>query len=85
MLWLQGTPVFSPKRFDRAVSLPNDKVLELASSTDPITIAPLKVIPTTPRKEEFFQKLLDDVTKAPCSLLNLAGLFFQSHWVLFRG
>ena len=34
-----GTPVFSPKRFDRAVSLPNDKVLEKVSNFCAQTLA----------------------------------------------
>ena len=31
-----GTPMFSPKRFDRAVSLPNDKVLDTQSTLSPV-------------------------------------------------
>ena len=47
-----GTPTFSPKRFDRAVSLPNDKVLDTQSTLSPV-IKPIDTdctnTPRTPR------------------------------------
>ena len=47
-----GTPMFSPKRFDRAVSLPNDKVLDTQSTLSPV-VKPIDTdctnTPRTPR------------------------------------